>query len=98
LNAAREYVARKPADRFGLYALAMELRRARAWAECFSTFEALLLHHPGYGAAYYHFGMARKESGDPAGARALWTRGLDATRGTDSKTYAELESALEGDT
>lgn len=97
LAAARDYVARKPTDRFGLFALGMELRKAREWADCFATFDALLLHHPGYGAAYYHFGMARKESGDLDGAQALWRRGLDATRGSDPKTFAELESALEGD-
>ena len=97
LAAARDYVAKKPTDRFGLYALAMELRKARAWADCFAAFDNLLLHHPAYGAAYYHFGMARKESGDLAGAQALWRRGLDATRGKDAHTYAELESALEGD-
>jgi len=97
LAAARDYVARKPTDRFGLYALAMELRKAGAHAECFATFDTLLEHHPRYGAAFYHYGMAKKEAGELAAARAIWTRGLDATRGSDSKTYAELESALEGD-
>jgi hypothetical protein len=42
LSAARDYVAKKPTDRFGLYTLAMELRKVQAWEECFATFDRLL--------------------------------------------------------
>jgi len=94
LAAARDYVAKKPTDRFGLYALGMELRKAREWAESFAVFESLLTHHPENGPGYYHYGMARKESGDRDGARATWQRGLAAVGGKDRKTSAELEDAL----
>jgi predicted Zn-dependent protease len=96
LTAAREYVARKPTDRFGLYALAMELRKARAWDECFAAFDALIAHHPDYGAAWYHFGMARKEAGDRPGCIATLTKGLEAcARSGDTKTRAEIQGVLD---
>jgi tetratricopeptide (TPR) repeat protein len=96
LAAARDYVAKKPNDRFGLYALAMELRKARIWGECFSAFDALLAAHPDYGAAYYHYGVAKRESGDFPGAREVLERGLAAcTRSNDPKTMAEIQSAIE---
>ncbi len=96
LSAARDYVAKKPTDRFGLYALAMELRKIREWSECFPAFEALLQHHPDYGAGWYHFAMARKESGDRAGCAAALTTGLGAcARSGDTKTRAEIQGVLD---
>jgi hypothetical protein len=96
LAAARDYVAKKPTDRFGLYALAMELRKAKEWPACFEAFETLLGHHPDYGAGYYHFGMAKKESGDREGCVEVLTRGLGACeRSRDGHTRAEIESAIE---
>lgn len=96
LAAARDYVAKKPTDRFGLYALAMELRKLSAWAECFSTFDTLLGHHPQNGPAWYHYGMAKKEAGDRVGARAVWVQGLALVGATDGKSAREIEEALHG--
>lgn len=95
LAAARDYVARKPTDRFGLYALAMELRKAGAFDEAFAAFDRLLEHHPAYGAGFYHYAMTRRESGDRAGCIAVLQRGLAVTRGQDPKTHAEIVSALD---
>jgi predicted Zn-dependent protease len=96
LAAARDYVAKKPTDRFGLYALAMELRKTRTWDECFSAFGTLLQHHPDYGAAWYHFAMAKKESGDRAGCLDALNKGLVVTARTgDTKTRAELQGVLD---
>lgn len=95
LAAARAYVEKKPTDRFGLYALAMELRKARAWEECLETFDRLLAHHPTYGAGFYHYAMAVRESGDRERAVAILQRGLAVTRDADPKTYAEIVSALD---
>lgn len=96
LAAARDYVAKKPNDRFGLYALAMELRKASAWDESFAAFERLLVAHPDYGAGWYHFAMARKESGDRPGAVDALKKGLEACkRSGDGKTRAEIEEALD---
>ncbi|MFZ5479909.1 MAG: hypothetical protein ACOZNI_24305 [Myxococcota bacterium] len=96
LAAARDYVAKKPTDRFGLYALAMELRKAKAWDECFATFDRLLQHHPDYGAGWYHYGMGKKESGDRAAAIDVLEKGLAAcARSGDGKTRAEIEDALD---
>lgn len=96
LQAARDYVARKPTDRFGLFTLAMELRKLHAWPESFAAWEALIEHHPTYGAGYYHFAMTRKESGDRAGCIEVLRHGLPAcaTSG-DAHTKAEIESALD---
>jgi hypothetical protein len=96
LTAARDYVAKKPTDRFGLYALAMELRKTHAWEECFGAFGTLLEHHPDYGAGWYHYAMARKESGDRAGCEAALTSGLSAcARSGDTKTRAEIQGVLD---
>lgn len=96
LDAARAYVARKPEDRFGLYTLAMELRKVKAWEDCFGTFQTLLELNPGYGAGWYHYGMATRESGDKAGAIAILRRGLLATEQSgDKHAHAEIESALD---
>ncbi len=96
LQAARAYVEKRPTDKFGLYALAMELRRVAEWEACFATFATLLSHYPDYGAAYYHFGAARKESGDRVGALATLREGLLACqRSGDSKTRAEIDSLLD---
>lgn len=95
LAAARAYVEKKPTDRFGLYALAMELRKVRDWESCFSTFEALLLHHPNYGAGFYHFGMAKKESGDVDATRQVWEAGIAACAKSDPHAVAEITEALE---
>lgn len=91
LTAARDYVAKKPTDRFGLYTLAMELRKLQSWEECFASFDRLLEHHPDNGPGYYHYAMSRKESGDREGALALVARGMEVTaRSGDGKTLNEL--------
>lgn len=96
LVAARAYVEKKPTDRFGLYTLAMELRKAKEWEACFSTFQRLLEHNPGYGAGWYHYGMSTRESGDTPGALAILKRGLLATeKSGDAHAHAEIESAID---
>ena len=96
LAAARAYVAGRPTDRFGLYALAMELRKIGEWAECWATFDRLLEHHPDYGAAYYHYGMARREGGDRPGGVTILKRGRTACASTgDTKTGAEIDGVLD---
>lgn len=92
----RDYLAKKPEDRFALYSLGMELRKLAEWPECFATFDKLLALHPDHGAGYYAYGSARRESGDRPGARAVWTRGLAAIGTRDPKTSAELEAAIDG--
>ena len=96
LQAAQAYVLKKPDDRFGLYTLAMELRKVKEWTACFSTFQRLLALNPGYGAGWYHYGMATRESGDRAGCIAILRSGLAATEQSgDKHAHAEIESALE---
>jgi hypothetical protein len=96
LSAAREYVAKKPTDRFGLYALAMELRKARIWPDCFAAFDVLNQHHPDYGAGYYHYGIARRKGDDFDGAKAVLRRGLEACdRSGDKHTRSEIQGVLE---
>jgi predicted Zn-dependent protease len=91
ITAARDYVTKKPTDRFGLYTLAMELRKIQDWTESFSTFDRLLEHHPDNGPGYYHYAMARKESGDLPGALLTVEKGLEVTARTgDGKTHNEL--------
>ncbi len=96
LEAARAYVQKRPEDRFGLYTLAMELRKEKEWTDCFSTFQRLLSLNPGYGAGWYHYGMATRESGDRDGCLAILRRGLAATEASgDNHAHAEIESAID---
>jgi len=97
LSAARDYVAKKPTDRFGLYTLAMELRKLQQWPECFLHFDRLLELYPDNGPGYYHYAKARQEAGDLSGALGLVQRGLVATTANgDSKTLNELRDLKEG--
>lgn len=96
LAAARAYIVRKPTDRFGLYALAMELRKEKDWPACFEAFDTLLTVHPDYGTGFYHYAMAQKEAGDRDACVATLERGLGAcARSKDAHTEAEIESALD---
>ena len=96
LEAAKAYVARRPEDRFGLYTLAMEHRKAKEYDACFATFQRLLELNPGYGAGWYHYGMATRESGDREGCLAILRRGLAATaQSGDTHAHAEIESAID---
>lgn len=95
LAAVRDYLTKKPDDRFALYSLGMELRKRGEWAECFATFERIIELFPTYGAGYYAYGAARRESGDADGARAAWNRGLVALGASDPHTRSELTSALQ---
>lgn len=96
LTAARDYVAKKPTDRFGLYTLGMELRKLQSWPECFAAFDTLLEVHPTYGPGYYHYAMARRESGDRPGCIDVLKRGLVVTETNgDQKTNAEITDVLD---
>lgn len=95
ISAARDYVAKKPQDRFGLYTLAMELRKAREFEECYATFDRLLTHYPDYGPGLYHYARARQEAGDLPGARALLDRGMPLVQGRDDKTWREMRDLRE---
>ena len=70
LAAARAYVEKKPSDKFGLYTLAMELRKEAEWSACFSAFDTLLAHHPDYGAAFYHYAVAARPCSRSPSARS----------------------------
>jgi tetratricopeptide (TPR) repeat protein len=96
LDAARAYVAQKPTDRFGLYALAMELRKLKAYEESFAGFDALLSAHPAYASGYYQYAVTKKEAGDKPGAIVKLQEGLVAAeKSGDAHTGAEIESLLE---
>lgn len=97
LSAARDYVSKKPRDRFGLYTLGMELWKAELWEECFATFDRLLELYPENGPGYYHYAKARQESDDIQGALQLVSRGIEATTcAGDGKTLAELKDLKMG--
>lgn len=91
----RDYLTKKPQDRFALYSLGMELRKVAQWEECYATFEELARLFPTYGAGWYAHGASRREAGDRAGARAVWSRGLAAIGTTDPHTRGEIEAALD---
>lgn len=94
----REFLARRPDDRFAAYSLALELKKAGRPDEAVAAFEALLARHPRSGAGHLQLGTLHQERGDDDRARAAWERGLAALAGaTDAeerRSLREIETAL----
>lgn len=99
VDALRDWLAKKPGDRFATYALALELKKAGDGDAAIATLEQLVTTHPLAGAGWYQLGLAHEERGDPDAARDAWTRGLqalrDATGVEERRSYGEIERALD---
>lgn len=95
----RDHLTRRPDDRFALYGLALELKKAGDRAAAEAAFADLLRQHPASGAGHYQLGRLRQEAGDAAGARAAWETGLIALRGVDDaearRSLGEIRRALD---
>jgi tetratricopeptide (TPR) repeat protein len=92
----KSMVAANPADSFSRYGLAMEYANSGELDKAVSEYEALLGANPDYAAAYYHGGQALEKLGRIDEARAMYQRGLEATRRTgDAHTHSELQAALD---
>jgi tetratricopeptide (TPR) repeat protein len=97
LEMLRAFATQRPHDPFPRYALAQELKTSGDLSAAAQALVALTESHPDYVPAYFHAGVTLSELGEPARAREILTRGLEAcTRAGDLKTRNEIEGALAG--
>jgi tetratricopeptide (TPR) repeat protein len=93
------YLAQKPGDRFAMYSLALEHKRAGDLDSAETAFAELLRVHPQSGAGHYQLGVMRREAGRTADAITAWKAGLDALRGSTDpearRAIGEIERALD---
>ena len=93
------FLVTKPTDRFALYSLALELKRAGRLDEAQARFATLLEAHPASGAGHYQHGLLHAEQGQVERARTAWEAGLDALAGlTDPdarRSRSEIQGALD---
>lgn len=94
-----DHLAKKPGDRFALYSLALEYKKAGDLDLAERTFRELLAAHPGAGAGHYQLGLLLRERGRTDDAVTAWRAGLDALRGLSDaearRSYGEIERALD---
>ena len=94
-----DYLERKPGDRFALYSLALEHRKAGDFLAAEQAFGELLARHPQSGAGHYQLGLLYRDTGRAEAAREAWTRGLAALRGAEDvearRSLGEIERALD---
>ena len=95
----RDYLQKKPTDRFAMYSLAFELKKAGRVAEAEAAFRALLAQHPDSGAGHLQLGTLLEEDGRDDEAQAAWEAGLAALQGlTDAdalRSRGEIQTALD---
>jgi tetratricopeptide (TPR) repeat protein len=95
LEILKQMVAQDPANSFARYGLAMEYANLGELAPAVAEFQDLISKDPNYSAAYYHGGQALEKMGRVDDARAVYEKGIEATRRTgDAHTRGEIEAAL----
>ena len=91
----KAFIARRPADPFPRYGLALEHKNAGQLEEAWAVFSALMDGHPTYTAAYLHAGNTALALGRVEDARATYTRGVQAcVSAGDGHARGEIEGAL----
>jgi len=96
LEILKSMVAQNPNDSFARYGLAMEYTNSGSLEQAVVEYESLLGLNPDYSAAYYHGGQALEKLGRLDDARAMYRRGLEATRRTgDAHTQSEIQASLD---
>ncbi len=92
----RGYLEAHPGDRFALYSLALELKKAGRIDEAQQAFDWLLAEHPTSGAGHYQHGLMWLDEGDEDAARAAWKAGLRALHGVNDPEARRSRSEIEG--
>lgn len=96
LETLKNMLAADPANAFARYGLAMELLNTGDAEGAAREFEALLATHPDYTYGYFHGGRALEALGRLDEARALYERGVEASRAKgDQKALGEIQAALD---
>jgi predicted Zn-dependent protease len=98
LTTFRDWLAKKPDDRFARYGLALELKKAGRPDEALAELRELLRRHPRSGAGHYQHGLLLLELDRVDDARAAWEAGLAALEGVSEpeaqRSAREIETAL----
>jgi tetratricopeptide (TPR) repeat protein len=88
----------RPGDRFAMYSLALELKKAGDGPGAEQAFRELLAVHPSSGAGHYQLGRWLEEEGRPEEALAAWRAGLTALAAASDpeskRSIAEIERAI----
>ena len=99
IQSFRGYLESHPGDRFAMYSLALELKKAGRIDEARRAFEDLLEQHPTSGAGHYQHGLMWHEAGEDGVARQAWQAGLEALRGVRDaearRSLSEIQGALD---
>ena len=96
IAALRSMLAADPSNAFARYGLAQEYVKAGDDERALVEFRTILEADPDYQAAYYHAGKALERLGRKEDARAVYARGVEASRRTgDAHARGELEAAME---
>lgn len=94
----RDWLSKKPDDRFARYGLALELKKAGRFDEALEELRELLRRHPHSGAGHYQHGLLLVELEREEEARAAWEAGRAALEGVDDpeakRSMREIETAL----
>jgi cytochrome c-type biogenesis protein CcmH/NrfG len=95
IEGLRELVAEDPDDVTTRFMLGTELAKAKEHAEAAEQFRAVIERDPDYTAAWRGLGRALVALDDVAGARDVFTRGLEvAARTGDYQSGREMEVFL----
>jgi tetratricopeptide (TPR) repeat protein len=90
-----EFVARKPADAFARYGLALECVKSGDSSAATAHFDKLLEINPEYVAAYFQFGQLLGRLGRLEEARKLLSDGIVVAQKTgDMHARDEMQAAL----
>jgi tetratricopeptide (TPR) repeat protein len=99
LTTFRDWLAKKPDDRFARYGLALELKKAGRADEALIELRELLRRHPRSGAGHYQHGLLLQDLERTGEAREAWEAGLVALAGVDDpearRSLREIEGALD---
>ena len=95
----RDYLEKKPGDRFAMYSLAFELAKAERFEEAEQAFVELLQAHPHSGAGHFQLGQMYVAAGREDDAEAAWEAGLEALKGASGaevqRSRVEIQAALD---
>jgi tetratricopeptide (TPR) repeat protein len=99
VDSLERYLASKPGDRFALYALALELKKAGRTRDSEQRLRELLRLHPTSGAGHLQLGRLLAEEGRTDDAVAAWREGLAHLAGADDaearRSHREIQSELD---
>src|SRR5205085_8058244 len=93
LETLKQMVAESPTNTFARYGLAMEYVNTGSLDQAVAEFEQILSSDPAYSGAYFHGGQTLEKLGKLDEARALYQRGVQATK--DPHARGELQAALD---